>query len=272
MTLELPTDPATNGTYSSGGSVALALTVEGVEALNRFADTPAARALDRLEHEFRLEADRELLTTIGLESFDGAVTRQLRDALIEYGYAVIGAWLNPHSDRMYIEAIARGFGTRDFERRFGFSDDHRHDLLMDVVLLSVPSFLEKVLATGRWDHRKGASIKTFFMGWCVIQFPNVFRKFLRDHVDDFKGNTELGDFDRPSNGHDPSSILVDFENERRLFTCASRDTTMRQILWYRPQGYTNAEIEDLLGGDLTVGAIESRLHRWKRANPIGGNT
>ncbi len=143
------------------------------------------------------------------ENFDGPVTHELRNALVEYGYAVIGAWLNPKTDRMYLEANAKGFGIADYAKRWMFTPDHRHDLQVDVVVTSVPTFLSDVLAKGRWDHRKGASIKTFFIGWCVMQFRNVFRKFLRDHESEFVRHAGLD-----TEGHDrswggnPASIIT----------------------------------------------------------------
>jgi hypothetical protein len=86
----------------------IALTSNGTKALSRFAKIESARIIDRLE------ADRELLTTIGLESFHGPVTRELQNALVEYGFAVIGAWLNPKIDRMYLEANARAMESLSF--------------------------------------------------------------------------------------------------------------------------------------------------------------
>jgi hypothetical protein len=234
----------------------IALTRAGTEALSKFATIKAARQIDRLE------ADRELLTTIGLESFDGPVTSELLDALVEYGFAVIGAWLNPKTDRLYVEANAKGYGIAEFARRSMFTDDHRHDLRIDVVVTSVPTFLTDVLAKGRWDHRKGASIKTYFIGWCVMQFRNVFRKFLRDHESEFVRHAELDtDEHDPSQGGNPAAIIAADETQAELLAQVTDETT-RAILILRADGYGNAEIADLL--QITIGAVESRWHRWKR--------
>jgi hypothetical protein len=31
-----------------------------------------------------------------------------------------------------------------------------------------------VLKPGKWDYHRGATLKTFFVGACLLQFPNVF--------------------------------------------------------------------------------------------------
>jgi DNA-directed RNA polymerase specialized sigma24 family protein len=132
----------------------------------------------------------------------------------------------------------------------------------------VPTFLSDVLAQGRWDHRKGASIKTFFIGWCVMQFRNVFRKFLREHHSEFIQHADLGDKEHDrSGGGNPALILTANETRAELLAQIPDETT-RAILVLRADGYGNAEIADLL--EVTVGVVESRLYRWKRDHHTSG--
>lgn len=235
----------------------VALTRNGRHALNRFANEPSARNIDRLL------ADRELLTAMGFESFAGPATTELQNALIEYGYAVMGAWLDPKTDRLYLEANARGFGIAQFELRRLFTDDHRNDLRVEVVITSVPSFLAEVLAKGRWDHRRGASIKTFFIGWCVMQFRNIFRKFVKAHEHDFVQRAEFPAGVLSIESERPESALTAQETRRELLALIADEKT-RALIALRADGYTNEEIADLL--ELSVGAVESRWHRWQRAH------
>jgi hypothetical protein len=29
-----------------------------------------------------------------------------------------------------------------------------------------------------WDHRRGATLRTYFIGQCLIRFPNIYRRWL----------------------------------------------------------------------------------------------
>jgi len=35
-------------------------------------------------------------------------------------------------------------------------------------------FIGEVLKPGKWDYRRGATLKTYFIGACLLQFANVF--------------------------------------------------------------------------------------------------
>lgn len=57
--------------------------------------------------------------------------------------------------------------------------DAANELAVDTVMVSLTSFLEDVLKKNVWQAAGGASLKTFFIGKCLWEFPNVYRRWRR---------------------------------------------------------------------------------------------
>ncbi len=95
-----------------------------------------------------------------------------------------------------------------------------------------------------------------------MQFRNVFRKFVNDHESELVQLTEL-DTDTHSgpDGQNPAFVVTADETRAELLAQVT-DQTTREIVVLRADGYGNSEIADLL--QITIGAVESRWHRWKR--------
>lgn len=129
----------------------------------------------------RLEGDRKVLEVLQASGFDGKDWRYFQDVLASYGLAVIRAWL---WDRSIFDQCARkGFGGLPRPPRQALDDpDTVMELAVETVAVALDSFRRTVLVPGRWDPRKGASIRTYFIGHCLLKFPNIYRAWYKAEV------------------------------------------------------------------------------------------
>lgn len=123
----------------------------------------------------RLAGDLDLYNTLALAGFCGSGYDYFADELARYGLAVIGSWVR--SGLIFAKCRDRGLGglaPPSWELR----DDHAEELTNETVGLAVIKFRETVLLKKKWDPRKGASLRTFFIGQCLIRFANIYRSWL----------------------------------------------------------------------------------------------
>ncbi len=55
----------------------------------------------------------------------------------------------------------------------------------EVVTVALAPFRDEVLLPGLWDPAKGASLTTYFVGQCILRFPNVYRSWLA-HLEEYR--------------------------------------------------------------------------------------
>src|SRR6266702_2243132 len=96
--------------------------------------------------------------------------------------------------------------------------------------------IDKVLKPGKWDHRRGASLKTFFVGACLLQFPNVFEAWLTEQRKWAQVNDEEPILDDAVGGADPQ--WADPTGDTAVRTCTAMeclsgipDPQTRQAAW-----------------------------------------
>src|SRR6266702_2035011 len=96
--------------------------------------------------------------------------------------------------------------------------------------------IDKVLKPGKWDPRRGASLKTFFVGACLLQFPNVFEAWLTEQRKWAQVNDEEPILDDAVGGADPQ--WADPTGDTAVRTCTAMeclsgipDPQTRQAAW-----------------------------------------
>jgi hypothetical protein len=146
------------------------------------------------EHLERLRADLDAVTTLQLSGFADAAWLPLADALVEYGFAVMRVWIA--NGRIFTE-MARMHMPLPVPRKGWLTLDEAESMAGEVVTLALTAFKNDVLAKGCWNPGKGASLTTFFVGQCKLQFSNVYRNWLRSE-----------ERYRMTGTHDPEGVLL----------------------------------------------------------------
>jgi hypothetical protein len=53
------------------------------------------------------------------------------------------------------------------------------ELAQETVAKALRHFHDDVLVPGKWDSRRGATLRTYFIGQCLIRFANIYRRWWR---------------------------------------------------------------------------------------------
>jgi hypothetical protein len=126
----------------------------------------------------RLAWDYNLVTDLAFRQFEGPRYDYFANELAKYGMAVIRGWIRRRL--ILARCRERGFGGLPEPPVGAFDDPELVEGLTDeTVAMALRHFREDVLIPGRWDYRKGASLRTFFIGQCLIRFANVYRSWWR---------------------------------------------------------------------------------------------
>jgi hypothetical protein len=120
-----------------------------------------------------IKADEEIVKILRSASFCGPAWREFAEELVRYGLPVMIYWLV--TGRIFVMCQARGFGLERPE----CNDWARADLegFADEVVARGLNTFKQALQDGEWHSDGGATLRTFFMGACVLEFPNLYRKW-----------------------------------------------------------------------------------------------
>ncbi|GAA2003216.1 sigma factor-like helix-turn-helix DNA-binding protein [Nocardioides kribbensis] len=211
----------------------------------------------------RLQGDVDLVTALALAKYEGDLYDYFANELAKYGYAVLKSWIAKKI--MFERCKQKGFGLRVLER--DFTQQEIEGLANYTVAMALNYFREKVLMKRRWDPTKGASLRTFFIGQCVFQFPNIYRDFLDDLDSDWL------------HGYTDDVLEMDFYTEhtspvdRRVIAAIVSSQAMAEITDRRvrramvmtAEGYTQPDIARVLG--VSTKAVERMLARARESLP-----
>lgn len=119
----------------------------------------------------RFHEDSELYNELASANFQGDRWQAFAYALAQYGHAVVKAWLV--TGEMFVRCKRKGCYPGPAPG--WWSEEDRDALANETVATALVSFRNDALIGGRWSPEGGASLKTYFIGSCVLAFPNVFR-------------------------------------------------------------------------------------------------
>ena len=203
----------------------------------------------------RLEADYELVTGLAFARFEGPDYDYFATELARYGMAVMAAWIAQGT--IFGRCRERGYGGLP-ELGRPFDPDEVKELTYETVAKALDRFRADVLLTKKWDYRKGASLRTYFIGQCLIRFANIYRRWwggeVRNRALLTDGDT-LDDYFLPRrddiSGRAVDGVLVE------AALASVKDPRVRQAMVMTAAGRTQAEIATSLG--VTVKAVERML-------------
>jgi hypothetical protein len=202
----------------------------------------------------RLAADFDLVTDLGLRRFEGPDYDYFATELARYGMAVISAWMG--QGLIFARCRDRGFGGLPVLDR-PFTEDEITELTGETVAKALNRFREGVLMTQKWDYRKGASLRTYFVGQCLIRFANIYRQWWEGEERNRLQWAEDDVLDALlPKGDDPAGRTVD-----RIVADAAlqgvRDPRVRRAMVLTGADWTQQQIAQTLG--VTEKAVERML-------------
>lgn len=207
----------------------------------------------------RLMGDLALLEAIKSAGFVGRDYDEFEGQLIKYGTGVLGGW------------CGRGLILAKVKEKYGwtlppppdgaFVGEAIDSVVMETVAIAIVRFRDDVLCRGVWNPRRGASLNTFFVGQCLIRFPAVYRRWLREEAGDgtVAGGSAL---DLELLGQLSTQMLSPEQlvlKKTEAETALQRipDARVRVALILENDGYTQEEIAGRLG--VTTKTVERML-------------
>ena len=228
--------------------------------LDRAAGRRAARSLARFQ------GDTDLYNRLASAGFRGRDWDKFADVLVEYGLAVLKAWI---STAVIERHVWERTGIRLQAPPVQLSSEDAEDLSASTVAGALFRFRNRVLCAGLWTPNGGASLSTYWIGYCILRYPDVYRPWLKEQNrwhSAFQGvQNDLLVGMAPEHSDPARQLEVEAEVEEALSSVQVKET--QQILKLKAQGYSHIEISELLG--CTTKSIESRLDRHWRSIRAG---
>ena len=210
----------------------------------------------------RLQADRLIVEAILEQGLGGSRHRELEDELIRYAVPVLHQLLRDGRIISKSSKLRRSQGGSTAWTEFTKAD--REEFARDMVADAMPVFTRAVFVTRKWsaDRTDGraATLKTYFVNACALQFPALYRKWLKNRLVQPAGLQPVAGY--AGVVRDPSGT-VDLHEEVIHLLRSIRDPKIREVLALRAVGYTAAEAAQRAG--LTEKAAEGKLGRIRRA-------
>jgi hypothetical protein len=223
---------------------------------------PAERA--RVENAKRLLADHALVAELAAAGFAGPVFEVAETEFAAYGIAVMMAWMR--TGLVFRKCKDMGRPVRD--HRLQWSRDDRLEIAIETTARALRYFVDQVLRAGTWDPHRGATLRTFFVGSCLLQFANVFELWATEQrhwaqvndgepiPDDAVGGTDL-------QWADPTGDAVVRRRMVQGHLNRISDAKTRRAAWLvLGYGASHAEAGEAVG--LSAPAVEGRLYRLLR--------
>jgi hypothetical protein len=211
----------------------------------------------------RLAGDRDLISELRRCGFTGPEYQRTAEELVRYGVAVMKAWMM--TGTIFEKCARRG---RAVQRPAAGALDaiEAESMAGEVVTVALAHFRDEVLLPGVWDPAKGASLTTFFIGQCILRFPNIYRNWLAQVPDYDLGQDGLL---RRGDGWDlEDEVLNERAQVEALRLVRNEDARKAMVLW--GYGYTYAEIGERLGK--TEKAVERMIDYGRQQARRGRGT
>jgi len=226
-------------------------------------------AKERLDQRL---GDAEVITALQLSNFDESSVEWdvLADALAEYGFGVMTGWLITGMATQKAREMRNGLGVLGMQHlpkeNLRMSRDDARALAGIIAAEALKQFREKTLMNPnpdkRWSPTGGASLKTFYIGRCLMVYPNEYRRWERE-------NSSLGQSleKMVDNGVVPAAedrkALTNLELSEVL---ATLDERAQRIFGLKAAGWTDqqiAELESTEDKEVTVAALQSFIFRTR---------
>jgi len=207
------------------------------------------------------EPDDELYRLLHRAKFEGPAWDRVSVHLARYGTQVC----RPLIATGRILTLCGNAGRRLKPPPRPLSHDDVELLTVETVGEGLLSFQE-ALRRGRWTPDGSAKMTTALVGYCVGEFPNIWRRWVRTSASAVEAVGMLELEERPDlcRLSDPGSWI----DLRETLEAEVPDEVLRKILVLESMGYKHGEIADYIGG-LTGPAVTERLRKHRRRRQQG---
>ncbi|MEO3848916.1 hypothetical protein ABGB09_14920 [Streptomyces sp. B8F3] len=211
----------------------------------------------------RRTGDQRILAVLAKDGFQGPQYDRFVNELVRYGVSVLRGWM--HSGFIFRLVADRGFSLHPHEQalaELASDSDLREELATMTVARALPRFRQRAFVEGGWSIEGGASITTYFMGACVYEFPNEYRRYRAGEERQRRAVQEEQVF--YGDPACPTSVADDVLGELavREHLNGLDDPRTQAAVALTIDGYSQEEIRQLLDA-ASVRAIEGMLYRWR---------
>lgn len=239
--------------------------------LREFEDEESARRLQRIVEE-------EIVGDLQWQGFDTTTPewREFASALAEYGYSVFMGWLVSGTVYRMAAQHAGGRGVFGLEkipeglRLFG---DEARAVAAELMIRSIKAFRSKTLMNPkpekRWRADGGSSIKSFFVGRCLMEFPDVYQQWARQEQRFGVEGARYAALEKEERGGDQVDPEWAGVASTELQAMRDENDAATMVMFeLQVAGYTYAEIADMLstvGKPTTTAQVRTRISRVRSA-------
>ncbi|GAB3615430.1 sigma-70 RNA polymerase sigma factor region 4 domain-containing protein [Humibacter ginsengisoli] len=211
---------------------------------------------DRSEYLQRLETDRSIIDELRAAGFAGAHYTYFASELSKYGIAVMTAWIR--TQQIFTKMKQRGMGGLRRPPTDILNDQEvAAELACETVAYAIHNFRLHVLIPGKWDPNKGASIRTYFIGQCLIQFANVYRRWLSETFDEPPWKTLVNEAAMTARGYEHVETRVEQLVQVDQVLASVKKPRTKEMLVLSSTGLTHAQIAARMG--ITPKTVEMTL-------------
>jgi DNA-directed RNA polymerase specialized sigma24 family protein len=207
-------------------------------------------------------ADALLLDRLIASGLRGAEYNAFILELTKYGLAVMTAWTMDGTAFTRAWKLGRPVAAANRPAPGRTSRDDAVAIADLTVTLGLQLFDKAVLRQRTWQPERGASIKTFFIGGCLLKLSNACRTWRADTpVYEFPTGEALPipEQRQPS---DPQDIVV--VQAMIDEAIGPEPERVKRMLVMARDGYTHREIAEALCDGTTERGVEGELHRARR--------
>lgn len=206
------------------------------------------------------DADLELLAALEHVDPEGPAWKAIAEELARYGFTVIRAWLRSGA---IFRKCAENNHKLDSSKAVLLTEQDIEDIAVETVARALTTFHRRVIKPRRWRTGGTASLASWFVKTCTMEFPNQWRYWLRQNATNDRINESAREqaflASRSHLSAPPLSQRLEVED---LALELAPDPTTREILILRADGYRYGEIAEILG--LSETAVSQRIHRLRR--------
>jgi DNA-directed RNA polymerase specialized sigma24 family protein len=201
----------------------------------------------------RLAGDRELAAHLALHGYEGPEWLEFAETIAAYGLQVMKAWIA--TGLVFPRCAQRGVKLQPQR----FDHDDAQELADETVVRAIQGFKRTVLMKNKWDPKRGASLKTFFVGQCLLRFRDVLERWNHEQCRPPLASDELA---RQMSDLMPDvATTLQLVELKREINRGAMDS-IGAISGVMELGFSAAEIAEVLG--TTTSTVENRLYHYRK--------